>query len=59
MTKVNWNVFEIKFPDKENSFEWFCYLLFCREFNKPKGIFGFINQTGIEKNPISVGTDAK
>lgn len=35
------------------AFEWFSYLLFCREFNLPKGWFGFKNQSGIEKNPIA------
>lgn len=57
MTRVNWNNFEAKFPDNEQSFEWFCYLLFCREFNKTKGISGYINQTGIEKDPIKNGID--
>ena len=31
----------------------FAYLLFCREFNLPKGWLGFKNQSGIEKNPIT------
>lgn len=53
MIKSNWDIFSSKFStDKESTFEWFAYLLFCREFNLPKGWFGFKNQSGIEKNPI-------
>lgn len=53
MIKPNWEIFSAKFSsDKELTFEWFTYLLFCREFNLPKGWFGFKNQSGIEKNPI-------
>lgn len=53
MIKPNWDTFSSKFStDKESTFEWFTYLLFCREFNLPKGWFGFKNQSGIEKNPI-------
>lgn len=53
MIRPNWEIFSAKFShDKELTFEWFSYLLFCREFNLPKGWFGFKNQSGIEKNPI-------
>ncbi len=56
MIKPNWDIFSSKFStDKESTFEWFTYLLFCREFNLPKGWFGFKNQSGIEKNPIEQG----
>jgi hypothetical protein len=53
MIQTNWDIFSAKFStNKETTFEWFAYLLFCREFNLPKGWFGFKNQSGIEKNPI-------
>jgi len=53
MIKPDWEIFSAKFSsNKELIFEWFSYLLFCREFNLPKGWFGFKNQSGIEKNPI-------
>lgn len=62
---INWNNFKAKFNGKEqNTFEGLCYLLFCKEYNKPTGITGFVNQVGIEKNPIKangklVGFQAK
>ncbi|WP_180082828.1 hypothetical protein [Acinetobacter sp. YH12201] len=53
MIHPNWDLFSTKFSNsKEVVFEWFAYLLFCREFKIPKGWFGFKNQSGIEKNPI-------
>lgn len=57
MIKSNWEVFSAKFENKEDAFEWFSYLLFCREFNLPKGWFGFKNQSAIEKNPIRVNDE--
>jgi hypothetical protein len=57
MIKPNWEVFTAKFENQEDVFEWFVYLLFCREFSLPKGWFGFKNQSAIEKNPIVVGDD--
>lgn len=54
MVSVNWDNFEAKFPDKEYKFQEFCYLLFCREFNQPYGIFEFINQAAIENEPITI-----
>lgn len=54
MVSVNWINFENKFPDKEYKFQEFCYLLFCREFNQPYGIFEFINQAAIENEPITI-----
>ena len=55
IVKPNWDIFRVKFQDSETTnFEYFCYLLFCIEFNKPYGIFGYKNQAGIEKNPIEV-----
>lgn len=54
MIKPDWNKFKAKFSDNpQNSFEWFCYLLFCQEFNKPAGIFRYKNQSGIETTPIT------
>lgn len=58
LVKPNWDSFKSKFPDdSEESFEWFSYLLFCREFNLEKGWYGFQNQSGIEKSPITVGNE--
>ena len=51
--KPDWNKFKAKFSENpQSNFEWFCYLLFCQEFNKPFGIFRYKNQSGIETNPI-------
>jgi len=58
MQEINWNNFKAKFNGKEqSSFEWLCYLLFCKEFNKNIGIFRYKNQSGIETNPISKNKD--
>jgi len=58
MMKPNWNQFKAKFnEDPQSSFEWFCYLLFCKEFDQPKGIFRYFNQSGMETNPVQVGDD--
>ncbi len=55
MIKPDWNIFKAKFTENPQSkFEWFCYLLFCKEFNKPYGIPRFINQAGIETMPITI-----
>lgn len=54
MIKPNWHNFQAKFNDNpQKNFEWFCYLLFCQEFNKPAGIFRYKNQSGIETNPVA------
>ena len=54
MIHPNWDIFSSKFStEKEAVFEWFAYLLFCREFDFSKGWFGYKNQSGIEKNPIT------
>jgi len=54
MIKPNWNIFKAKFNENlQDNFEWFCYLLFCKEFNKPSGVFRFKNQSAIETNPIN------
>ena len=58
MIKPDWNKFKAKFSDNpQDNFEWFCYLLFCKEFNQPHGIFRYVNQSGMETNPIKVGDD--
>ncbi len=55
MIKPNWDKFKEKFNDNPTYyFEYFCYLLFCLEYNKPQGIFRYKNQSGIEWNPIEV-----
>lgn len=55
MIKPNWDVFKAKFSENPRyNFEWFCYLLFCKEFNKEFGIFRYINQASIETDPINV-----
>lgn len=53
MIKPDWDVFKSKFSENpQKNFEWFCYLLFCKEFERPYGIFRYINQSGMETNPI-------
>ncbi|MBD5643890.1 hypothetical protein HYH96_08260 [Clostridium botulinum] len=54
--KPNWDIFRAKFSENpQNNFEWFCYLLFCKEYGQEKGIFRYKNQSAIETNTISVG----
>jgi len=56
--KANWYIFNVKFIENpQNNFEWFCYLLFCKEFNQPHGIFRYVNHSGMETNPIKVGDE--
>lgn len=56
MVKPDWNIFKAKFSDNPQfHFEWFCYLLFCKEFEQPYGVFRYKNQSGIETNPIEYG----
>ena len=63
--EANWNNFKAKFNGKEQkSFEWLCYLLFCKEFKKNTGISRYKNQAGIETEPIEhngqiIGPQAK
>ena len=58
MMEINWHNFKAKFNGKETSvFENFAYLLFCREYKRDIGIFGYKNQAGIEKEPIQVGDE--
>jgi len=57
MIKPNWDLFKAKFSENpQSNFEWFCYLLFCKEFNKPY-IFRYKNQSAIETNPIKISED--
>lgn len=54
MIKPNWEIFRAKFSgNPQYNFEWFCYLLFCKEFNQPYGIFRYKNQSAIETDPIA------
>lgn len=65
MIKPNWDIFKTKFSENpQENFEWFCYILFCKEYNQNNGVFGFKNQAAIETNPINhnnelVGWQAK
>ena len=53
MIKPNWDIFKAKFSENpQDNFEWFCYSLFCREFNKTTGIFRYKNQSAIETDPV-------
>ena len=53
--KPNWGIFKAKFSENpQNNFEWFCYLLFCKEYGYEKGVFRYKNQSAIETNPIYV-----
>lgn len=53
--KPNWEQFKSKFNDSPTYyFEYFCYLLFCLEYDKSQGVFRYKNQSGIEWNPIEV-----
>lgn len=58
MIKPNWDVFKAKFSENpQENFEWLCYLLFCKEFNKNIGIFRYKNQAGVETNPVAKGKE--
>lgn len=58
MVKPNWDIFNSKFSEnKRDNFEWFCYVLFCKEYNKPFGIFRYKNQSAIETEPLEIGTE--
>src|SRR5579871_616990 len=58
MQEPNWGNYRAKFNGKEQStFQWFCYLLFCQEFELPLGISRYENHAGIETDPIQVGED--
>ncbi len=58
MIQANWDIFNAKFTNgKEKAFEWLCYLLFCRKYNKPEGLPAYLNQSGIETDTINYGSD--
>ncbi len=58
MIRPNWDEFKVKFSgNPQYHFEWFCYLLFCRETNQPHGIFRYKNQSAIEAEPVDIGDD--
>jgi len=58
MIKPSWDVFKAKFSENpQYNFEWFCYLLFCKEFNKEFGISRYINQAGLETDTIEVDSE--
>jgi len=65
MIKPNWDVFKAKFSENpQENFEWFCYILFCKEFNKHFGVSRYKNQSSIETDPVEkdgeiVGWQAK
>ncbi len=53
--KPDWDKFKSNFSENpQKNFEWMCYLLFCREFNKDKGLFRFDNQPCLETEPIHI-----
>lgn len=58
MIEPNWDTFNDKFSgNPQGCFEWFCYLLFCKEFGRPLGIQGYTNQRHIENLPIKVNQE--
>lgn len=58
MIKPDWDTFKAKFSENpQKNFEWFCYLLFCAKFDKPKGVSGYKNQRHIESIPITEGDE--
>ncbi len=55
MIKPDWSVFKTKFSENpQHNFEWLCYILFCKEFNKPLGVFRYKNQASIETATIEI-----
>ncbi len=58
MIKADWNIFKMKFSENpQDNFEWFCYSLFCKEFNKPHGVFRYKNQSAVETSTIQKSKD--
>ncbi len=52
---VDWAQFERNNYEKETTaFEEMIYLLFCSKYNCKDGIFGYVNQPGIEREPIEI-----
>lgn len=53
--ELNWNNFKAKYNGREHeAFERLSYILFCLEYGQQFGVFRYLNQTGIETNPIWV-----
>ena len=58
LVKPDWDVFKAKFhSNPQEYFEWFSYLLFCREFDLDKGWHGYKDQPAVEKEPIERGRE--
>ncbi len=58
MIKPNWKIFQAKFSDNTTeNFEWFSYLLFCKQYKQSHGIFRYKNQSAIETNPIEIDNE--
>ncbi|MBU5617846.1 hypothetical protein KPY62_12240, partial [Psychrobacter sp. TAE2020] len=58
LVKPDWDVFKAKFhSNPQDYFEWFSYLLFCREFDLEKGWHGYKDQPAVEKEPIERGEE--
>lgn len=58
MILADWNVFACKFSGNEQTaFEQLCYLLFCKWYGRETGISRYINNPGIETDPIVVDCD--
>jgi len=58
LIKPNWEIFKAKFSENpQDNFEWFCYLLFSKEYNQPYGTHRYKNQSGIETDPIEIGDE--
>ena len=54
----NWDIFKYNFSENpQKNFEWLCYLLFCKEHDRDKGIPTNENQTAIETLPIQDGNE--
>lgn len=54
MIKPDWNTFKSKFTENpQDNFEWFSYLIFCREHNIAF-IHRYKNQAAIETDPVDI-----
>lgn len=52
---VDWAQFKINNYEKETTaFEEMIYLLFCSKYGREEGIFSYVNQPGIETEPIEI-----
>jgi len=55
MISVNWHKFQAKVGDSAPAeFERLCYLIFCRKYNRPYGIFRYRDHPALETSPIEV-----